>query len=136
MGAWDKSSTAPTVYWEGAVDDIVMLDIALDTNQVKRLYAEGTNNDLITSIDEATSVGSSFINGVQIYPNPADDYINILSPSKVMSIKIYAANGKEMLVEDGQGKNQVDISSLKKGLYLLRVITESNGSQSFRVIKN
>jgi hypothetical protein len=67
----------------------------------------------VFSIDEKT---------LRIFPNPAEDYLNIDSPFSTNNIQTMIFNASGALVFAGyldQGK-QLDISSLKPGIYFIR----------------
>ena len=86
----------------------------------------------------ATLGNSDFENNtaITIYPNPSTGVFNIVS-QQVVAVEIYDLLGK--LVYNQQlvsGTNNVDISNLNTGVYLLKA-TETNGnSQSHKLIKN
>lgn len=62
---------------------------------------------------------------IRIYPNPAKKYINIWFSSSINqgNIKILSVDGKVLLDKNCNGKiyESLDISSLKRGLYILMV---------------
>jgi len=53
-----------------------------------------------------------------LYPNPAVDYVQ-LSHTREISYSIYSINGIEQL--RGETEDSIDISSLSKGLYIVRI---------------
>ena len=61
---------------------------------------------------------SSFV----IYPNPANDFITI-SGATNSRVAIYDLKGRLMLNKQVNGK-PIDIRSLAKGIYLLKVMSE------------
>ncbi len=62
-----------------------------------------------------------------LYPNPATDVINITSKSQNGSIEIYNITGKQVLSKNlGLGKNTVNVTQLKSGVYLARLVSDSN----------
>lgn len=60
---------------------------------------------------------------LNVYPNPATDLLTIsgLNYDENAKISIVDLNGKVMLSKNAFGQTSMDISSLKPGLYLLRV---------------
>lgn len=65
--------------------------------------------------------------GLQIYPNPVTDGIitvnfNNSDLNKNTTIKILSATGQELL-KTNNNTNQIDVSSLSNGLYLIQVIS-------------
>ena len=62
-----------------------------------------------------------------LYPNPASDRINITSKSVSATVEIYNITGKRVLSKNLRlGDNMVNIASLKSGVYLARLVSESN----------
>jgi len=57
------------------------------------------------------------------FPNPAKDIINIANAESIDRIEIFDSDGKTVLKTNQV--NQIDISSLKAGLYLMKTISEN-----------
>ncbi len=80
-------------------------------------------------------VSNATKNALQVYPNPVVDMLNINADSKVKSVNVYDAAGK--LVSShvlNAAKNQVNLSRLSAGVYVVSVETEK-GTQTVKVIK-
>lgn len=62
-------------------------------------------------------------NPFSIYPNPATDgYVNIVSKSKALKeVYIFDILGKEIL-ETTLNSNRLDISSLRSGIFILKIV--------------
>ena len=71
----------------------------------------------------------------EIYPNPAKDMLNIVSDSEIISYELYDAIGRLMLNNSNVSNTEsiVNVSSLKHGMYMLRLNTV-NGSGTFKLI--
>ncbi len=82
---------------------------------------EDTSN--LDEIDEASVV---------VFPNPANDVLNIASDYLVSNVALYDLSGK--LVLDAGQTSTVDIASLHAGAYMVRISTDS-GVLVKRVIK-
>jgi hypothetical protein len=96
----------------------------------------GLAHYFVTGVDEMNQVGSS----IQVYPNPTEGmvYISLLTPNaEDMSVEVFDLSGRAQLntsismVDQAYG---VDISTLKTGIYLVKVTTPE-GSQIIRVAK-
>ncbi|PZU85063.1 MAG: hypothetical protein DI529_10435 [Chryseobacterium sp.] len=74
------------------------------------------------------------ISEVSIYPNPATDYINIKSTSKIKSVSIVDVSGKTVSSRKAVLNNQLDVRNLPVGIYIINIETES-GIQSKKFIK-
>ncbi len=69
----------------------------------------------------ATGINQNNINEIKIYPNPANNQINILINSKINKVEIYDLNGRLVLVDEGA---EINIQELDKGMYILKAQTE------------
>ena len=78
----------------------------------------------VMTMDLGLVIGSiSELNkGLTIYPNPVIDLLTIEADFKVDEIEIIDLLGKQVL--KGQNKNQVSLKDLKKGTYVVKVISE------------
>lgn len=77
---------------------------------------------------------SDFTN-ISVYPNPTSKYINITSSASIYGAEVYSINGALLLSEKNPSAvSQIDISSLKVGMYILKVATEK-GTSTYKVIK-
>ncbi|WP_264529351.1 T9SS type A sorting domain-containing protein [Flavobacterium sp. N502540] len=69
---------------------------------------------------------------ISVYPNPTTDYINIKSPTKIKSIKVYEISGKKINVKlEG---DKINVKNLAAATYLLNVETDG-GNFTKRFIK-
>lgn len=60
---------------------------------------------------------------IHIYPNPTTQFVNILCDESLKSITVFDLIGKEIIYQTSSS-NTIDVSSLSKGVYLLKVNTE------------
>jgi len=81
------------------------------------------------------SVNDNVLSQISLYPNPSHDLITINIPSgiELESTILYDLLGKAVL--SNSNNNQVNLSSLPTGVYILK-ITTSNGSITKKVIRN
>ncbi|PLX10395.1 MAG: hypothetical protein C0598_10465 [Marinilabiliales bacterium] len=85
--------------------------------------------NLITSVNELNT------NNIKIYPNPADNALNISGVDGDIKLSIVNIMGEELMTEKYSLEKVVDISSLKKGVYFIK-LTDINGKTvSIRFIK-
>ncbi|RRO23895.1 T9SS type A sorting domain-containing protein, partial [Flavobacteriaceae bacterium 14752] len=73
------------------------------------------------------------LSGLSIYPNPANDILNInlgQNSSQIENLTLFDLNGRQVYqkqFEDNQTQeSQIDVSQLSNGVYLLTVKTENN----------
>jgi hypothetical protein len=71
---------------------------------------------------------------IKVYPNPADDFINVLSTNPVTRIEIISLLGQTMISETTEAQSyKLDISELEPGMYVVKVLTK-DGNTHFRKI--
>ena len=64
-----------------------------------------------------------------IYPNPANDFLNIIIPDCddcIGKFIIFDISGKEVYSENlNQNSNQISLSEMNSGIYIVKVITNN-----------
>ncbi|WP_146092207.1 T9SS type A sorting domain-containing protein [Polaribacter filamentus] len=90
----------------------------------------------IDPISESTLSNNEFelANSILFYPNPTKGVLNIQGDvSKLKSIEVYSILGKRLL-EVKENLNEINISNLQSGMYLLRVNTDE-ASVTYKIVK-
>lgn len=73
---------------------------------------------------------------INVFPNPATDFINIKSDETIKSIKIYDIKGSLIKTENSSDNtSKIDISTFAKGNYIISIETIS-GTETKKFIKN
>lgn len=72
---------------------------------------------------------------IKIFPNPVQEMLNIHSEIKFMSYEIIDASGK-VFDRNSLSNNQILVSTLKKGLYFIKLINDGKTVHYIRFIKN
>ena len=72
--------------------------------------------------------------GISIYPNPVINSFKILSPLKIEKVEIFNVLGQKSTVQNVKS-NTVDISTLSKGIYILKVYQENAKVATKKIIK-
>jgi hypothetical protein len=94
---------------------------------VTAMYDEGESDpsntvlaDITVSIDEFSG------KTISIYPNPASDYINVKSDSKILSVEMTNLVG-QMVIREAVSDNvyKANVSTAQPGIYLLKIETET-----------
>jgi len=82
---------------------------------------------------ETNSSSDIFISSIIIKPNPARDIVRIENAGQLTS-KLFDLNGK-LILDNGESK-ELDISMIKPGIYIMRVLDQnSNSLANKRLIK-
>lgn len=82
-----------------------------------------------------TGINSKPENQISIYPNPANDILKIESKDKLLGIRLFDNLGRTQLTNTGSD-NQMNVSSLKAGLYYLLLETVNGRKETHKIIKN
>lgn len=114
-------------------------EITFNNNGTFKVILTATNgfgNNTITKeayikVTDATGIEDTRVKDVWFYPNPAGDVLNIDCDYE-FSVCLHDLNGNIILKSDNQ--RQIDISGLKKGLYILE-IQAGNTSAKSKLIK-
>jgi hypothetical protein len=61
---------------------------------------------------------------IKIYPNPATDNLTIQSAKTITAIQFYNMNGQLVYEEFNLTNNQLNIASLTKGIYMVKISTD------------
>lgn len=65
---------------------------------------------------------------IQIYPNPAVDYVNISTETRINYIELYSTTGSlvQQVIQPGSTQHILDLSGLETGAYVYRVQCEDS----------
>lgn len=114
------------------LDSFFNVDIDGVGNGAGTLDYYGGNDPVLDSFDFQTlkveEVNPIMIN---IYPNPASEYIYISTSHTIQYVKIFDILGKEVVYLTNN--NTINVSKLKTGIYILKVMTD-NGSITKKII--
>jgi hypothetical protein len=106
-----SNNTSIDQSFNGSIDDINIFSAALNATQVNTLF---TTN---FSIENALQ-SSNF----EIYPNPVNTQLNLLSNNQISHINILSIDGK-LVQAFTNTNNQFHVANLKSGIYILESTT-------------
>jgi len=115
-------STSSWLTLNAAIDDLKIFDVALTDVQVSSLF----NGTL------ATSESSKTENHISIYPNPAKDVVFVKSEKQITKIELYDYSGKKL--KESTPK-EINISSLPRGNYFIKITDKEGNTQTKNLIK-
>jgi len=112
--------------WYGSIAD---WDSEAELAAVKLYYADPT-----VGVDEKNVITAK---SVSIYPNPANNFLNLVSESALSSVKFFDVTGRMVRkVElNGEFTSSLDVSGLDNGIYILQVSMISGEVSSSKIIK-
>ena len=107
------------------------------------LHITSADGAIITSIPvhyNITGTSSTYdieAKQIKIYPNPTSDFIQIANDNDVSKVAIYNIVGKKLNTSDHFAGKSHDVSTLQKGIYLVRLFDQNDKVLSvFRLNKN
>lgn len=104
------------------------------------VFGEAIESGYGQALDFTLNIGTLSVdtfenNALAVYPNPAQDILNIDYKSVLTSVKIYNIVGQEVLSKNtGASQLQLDLSEFTSGIYVVKLYAEE-GEHSFRMIK-
>lgn len=72
------------------------------------------------------------MNELSIYPNPANNLLNIQSSTQIQSVEVLNIQG-QLVIKEGN-VNQINVSNLTNGVYMIRIATD-NGVKVQKFVK-
>ncbi len=97
-----------------------------------------TRNDVWEYAAATTAINENTFSekdGVVIYPNPASDFLQILSAKNIISVEGFDVSGKKVFSYNSNYQN-LEINNLTPGIYSIRYTFSDGKSGSNRFIKN
>ena len=117
-------SFGPLTYSFRTVDDIIYLDITNTIGEVATFYANNLSQEEFLK------------DSISIYPNPVKDILQIESVGVAIDkVKIYDLSGRLLDSYSFNSYNQIDVSDLQSGVYILKIETKHSTLQR-KLIKN
>ena len=104
-------------------DDLYIVEVVALYGDKKSV---GIINTSFVMEDDETNVISNYENDFEIYPNPVNDKINIVTEEIVEDIVVYDIYGRHQVSKTPslQGNLTIDLSDLKSGIYFVKIRTE------------
>lgn len=110
-------------HWSGTTHASLLYDAsssqptALDTRKSERV-----NTELVYKVNTALSTATLSESDFSIYPNPVKDVITIkLNDVNLTSVEMYNVMGQKILSTTSLNNNQLNVSELNSGIYLLNI---------------
>lgn len=142
-GQNDTSVVVPKSFfigWEQTVEGHLGIGLDKNTNASSKLFYNVSDTWKNTSIEGAlmfrpvfskrkkttTSISKPTAQLLQIFPNPARDYVQFQLPNNLLNVKYSIYNLQGSKVKEGIYNNaNLNISTLPKGIYIVRATSKS-----------
>ena len=92
-----------------------------DFNNVKEMWGAGVSREEVDLLS--------------IYPNPATDGFSVSGLNAISTLSVLDLNGKTLLTQQVSANDYISISSLPKGLYVLKISNSKNEFINKKLIK-
>ncbi len=102
----------------GFVSETIHIAFVNRTNNGFKLYID----DIRVEKEDPVGINEQQINSFVVYPNPANNELNLSGISQNDEVKIYSIDGQLILISTG---NHIDIATLENGRYI--VASKTNG---------
>ena len=94
------------------------------------ICADGTFSEIFSfTVEGVLGVNEQTIEGLEVYPNPTTDILNVKAASDISSIEVMNILGQVILSENATSTTeQIDMSGLRAGTYFVRINVENNNT--------
>jgi len=101
----------------------------------KTLYQQADQwKDFVNIVEISTGISLLSVEEVCLWPNPANNYFSVKGIDGLATLTIFDVNGKQLLEKRVSRDENVSVSSLPRGLYLIRIASKS-GTIERKLIK-
>ena len=134
-------------YWSGDNDwTQFSYDLPAGHHKLEWRYdtsSSGTTDGNVCWIDDITFPGNTMIlsvenvvadNEVAVYPNPANDVINVKGEG-IQYVEIYNSIGLKVLDRNVNDSESIDIAAFASGIYFVRVIDREGNISTTKIVK-
>ena len=90
-------------------------------------------NSISENCANLLSVDETVFSDLTVYPNPTNDILNFSFNKHLDQIEVYSITGKKVMSQ--ADSNTIDLRSLAKGMYMIKVSVDNN-SDFIKVVKN
>lgn len=124
--------------WNTGSTDSILTNLCAGEYKVLIVDAKGCSlNKSITVLDSnVSSVNEKVIASTQIFPNPVNDQLSVISSERIVLVNIYALDGVLVLSNEALDIKSIDVSELNSGSYLLSTIDHNGTQQIVRFMKH
>ena len=128
IGSDIGNSLSPNgTFIDGSIDELAIWDRELTETEINNLCRPESH----LAVSEERHIEFN------IYPNPATNLLNISAKGGSFDkVELYGVDGKLVLKRTGQNLSLIDLESIDKGTYLLKIFNENNLLKTKKVVKH
>ncbi|MGB9747658.1 MAG: T9SS type A sorting domain-containing protein, partial [Bacteroidales bacterium] len=129
-----ETATFTKVYWTVSDTAIASIDqdgkltgkkVGTVTVTAWAIDGSGVHNSMDVRVYLPVSVRDLSTSPFRMYPNPASDYLHFANSGQIETVSLMSVSGQLLLKDRMNGRNSLDIRTLEKGMYLIRIIDRS-----------
>ncbi|MDA3865156.1 MAG: T9SS type A sorting domain-containing protein, partial [Salinivirgaceae bacterium] len=130
---WNDGSGNQTFLVRGPVLDTVAHEFAVTVTNDN--YCSNSDTIIITINNYIGIFASGATSStIKVYPVPTEDFLNFSTDLTILKVMVYDNNG-QLAISNKNINDKVDVSSLKPGVYILKLIDSMNQSYDAMFIK-
>lgn len=97
-------------------------------NNTAEIIALRLDDFSVTEVGTLSGLSNYMLDNISMYPNPTSNILNIDSPNSILEYELHNTLGQIVLKGKtlDYGKNEIDLSSLSAGSYLIKVSNDRN----------
>ncbi|GAD08200.1 Protease 1 precursor [Porphyromonas crevioricanis] len=119
------TGTELTVLAKPQADNIKLSKLTANGEDIMQSmkFVVTTDTEIIAEFAKTEGINDVRKTGIQLYPNPADDYVEISGADKNAELLLMELNGQVLLrsMTDANGAARIDLTQFAPGSYLLQV---------------
>ncbi|MCF6366209.1 MAG: T9SS type A sorting domain-containing protein [Bacteroidales bacterium] len=121
--AKDTTLQSPVTGTHNIVIDMNLSAGTYTSNIIGYIGAQPYYSNILELVTSGINLLSKAIKSINVYPNPSSDIINFVIDNKEsnLSVRIYNTKGQLVLYEESVRNNQINISGLRKGTYIINI---------------
>lgn len=94
------------------------------TYSVIAVYDEGQSMPAVVVVEVYDSLDENLNVAFSVFPNPAKDYINIVTNAQSYEYQLINSIGQVVMNGTLNGNDQISLSNINKGMYFLKVVAD------------
>ncbi|WP_299767584.1 FG-GAP-like repeat-containing protein [uncultured Dokdonia sp.] len=121
-------SSLNTHFGLGQDEEIEIVTVYWPSGQISVVENPDINDTLIIDESEALSIDDITGNDLKVYPNPADNIINLETSIQLNNAiySVFTVEGKRVLNAKLDDTKTIDVSNLATGNYFIRILQDNN----------
>ena len=110
--------------WTYTVKSNVEYYVIAQAKNADDMFGEIAKVEFMVEYTDTTAVAEFDEAMFEVYPNPASEYVRIMSDVEIESLMIFSMDGKMVYSQDvNQGETMIDLTGFAKGSYIVRILS-------------